>query len=70
MTPAAREVFPLGRSDEVTSRRGIMGLAGPNEVFVSDTTRTLIESPEVSFTDRGEFELKGLGGSRHVFSVS
>jgi len=48
----------------------VMALAGPNEVLVSDTTRGLVESRELSFTDRGAFELKGISGSRHVFSVS
>ncbi|MGQ0606849.1 MAG: adenylate/guanylate cyclase domain-containing protein [Chloroflexota bacterium] len=48
----------------------IMALAGPNEVFVSDTTRGLVESRELSFADRGAFELKGISGERHVFSVS
>ncbi|MEX1169328.1 MAG: adenylate/guanylate cyclase domain-containing protein [Chloroflexota bacterium] len=48
----------------------VMALAKPNEVLVTDTTRGLIEGRELSFTDRGEFALKGIAGSRRVFAAA
>jgi class 3 adenylate cyclase len=48
----------------------IMSLAGPGEVFVSGTTADLAAGSDLVFEDRGTFELKGLSGSRPVFSVT
>jgi class 3 adenylate cyclase len=48
----------------------IMALAGPGEVLVSGTTAELAAGTDLVFEDRGSFELKGLTGSRPVFSVT
>ncbi len=47
----------------------IMALAEPDEVLVSATTRDLAEAAEVSYGDRGEQFLKGVSGTKRVFSV-
>ena len=46
-----------------------MALAGAGEVFVSGTTRDLMESDEIAFEDRGRYELKGVSGARAVFAA-
>jgi class 3 adenylate cyclase len=47
----------------------VMGAADPDEILVSQTTSLLSPTtPGVSFTDRGEHELKGIG-SRRLFAV-
>lgn len=47
----------------------IMSLAGPSEVLVSSTTRSLIEDSGFVFEDRGEHSLKGLPAPRRVYAV-
>jgi pimeloyl-ACP methyl ester carboxylesterase len=47
----------------------IMGHAGPGEVFVSATTRDLVAGSGLTFADRGERELKGIG-LRRLFAAS
>jgi class 3 adenylate cyclase/esterase/lipase len=47
----------------------IAALAGPNEVLVSATVRDLVSGSGISFADRGEHELKGVG-RRPVYLVS
>lgn len=47
----------------------IMALAGPGDVFVSDTTRGLIESRELTLVDRGLHALKGVSDERTIFAV-
>lgn len=47
----------------------VMDLAAPGEVLVSATTRGLIESRELRFSDRGTHELKGVSGARSIFTV-
>ena len=47
----------------------VASLAGPGEVFVSGTTRDLLDGSGLSFESRGEHELKGLSGARPVFSL-
>jgi len=42
--------------------------AGPGEVLVSDTVRALVNGSQITFEDRGEHELKGLGAWR-LYSV-
>ena len=44
-------------------------LAGPGEVFVSGTTRDLLDGSGLSLECRGEYELKGLTGARTVFAL-
>jgi class 3 adenylate cyclase len=48
----------------------LLALAQPGEVLVSGTTRDLIESRELTFTDRGRHELKGVIGARSVFALA
>ena len=47
----------------------IMALAGAGEVLVSSTTRDLVDGSGLEFEDRGEHELKGIGGARRVFAA-
>jgi class 3 adenylate cyclase len=47
----------------------IAALAGAGEVLVSATTRDLLEGSDLAFDDRGDHELKGIGGSRRVFAL-
>ena len=46
-----------------------MALAGAGEVLVSSTTRDLVAGSGLEFEDRGEHELKGIDGRRHVFAA-
>jgi len=64
------EVVPAkvrGISVHIAAR--IMALAGPGQVLVSGTTRSLIESGELTFLDHGTHELKGVTGARAVFAL-
>jgi len=45
----------------------VASLAEAGQVLVSATTRDLVAGSGLEFDDLGEFELKGLGGSRRVF---
>jgi class 3 adenylate cyclase len=47
----------------------IMALAGPSEVLVSSTTHDLVAGSGLTFAFRGDFELKGLSGSRGVYAL-
>jgi class 3 adenylate cyclase len=47
----------------------VAALAGPGEVFVSGTTRDLLDGSGLSFEDRGAHELKGLSGGREIFAL-
>ncbi|MDQ3654401.1 MAG: adenylate/guanylate cyclase domain-containing protein [Chloroflexota bacterium] len=47
----------------------ILSSAGPGEVFVSATTRELARDAGLDFEDRGEHNLRGLEGSRHLYAV-
>ena len=47
----------------------IMGHAGPGEVLVSTTTKDLVAGSGLTFADRGEHELKGIG-PRRLFAAS
>jgi len=45
-------------------------LAHGGEILVSDLTRALVRDlPRVRFADRGEHELKGLGGRHRLWEV-
>jgi class 3 adenylate cyclase len=48
----------------------IMGEAGPEEVLVSATTMDLVAGSGLSFVDRGERELKGIGSKRLFAAVN
>jgi class 3 adenylate cyclase len=56
---------PRGIAVNVASR--VAGLAGGGEVFVSATARDLVAGSGLTFEDRGEHELKGLGETRRVY---
>jgi class 3 adenylate cyclase len=47
----------------------VLAQAGAHEVFVSSTTRDLLEGSDLSLEDAGSFELKGLSGSRPLYRV-
>jgi class 3 adenylate cyclase len=47
----------------------VMSLAGPDEVFVSSTTRDLLDGSDVVLEEAGTYELKGLSGRRLVFRL-
>ena len=69
-----REKDPDGRANvyggavNIASR--IAGLSAPGEVLVSDVVRTLARtSAGVTFEDRGEQALKGMGEAVRVWAV-
>jgi pimeloyl-ACP methyl ester carboxylesterase len=47
----------------------ISGLAGPGEVLVSRTVVDLVAGSGLVFSDRGEYELKGVPGTWQVFAA-
>ena len=48
----------------------VMSLAGPNQVYVSSTTRDLLDGSDVALEEAGTHELKGLSGPRLVFRLA
>ena len=57
-----------GGAVNIASR--ISGLSAPSEVLVSDTVRSLARtSAGVTFEDRGEQALKGVGETMRVWAV-
>jgi class 3 adenylate cyclase len=48
----------------------IMGLAGAGEILVSDTVRDLVIGSELTFSERGEHELKGIPGRRAIWAAT
>ena len=47
----------------------ILELAQPGEVLVSSTVRDLLAGSGLAFEDRGEFELRGIEGSRSLAAL-
>ena len=47
----------------------VAALAGPGEVLVSRTVTDLVVGADMTFTDAGERELKGVPGAWHLYSV-
>lgn len=47
----------------------VAALAGPGEVLVSGTTHDLLDGSGLSFSFRGDHELKGLSGARPIFAL-
>ncbi len=47
----------------------ILGVSQPGEVLVSTTVRDLLSGSGLEFTDRGEFELRGLDGRRSLAAL-
>ena len=58
---------PRGIAVHLAAR--ILSLAQAGEIWVSQTTHDLIEGSGISLADRGEHELKGIQGPRHVYAV-
>jgi class 3 adenylate cyclase len=48
----------------------VAALAGPGEVFVSRTVRDLVAGSGLTFTDRGERELKGVPDRWQIYAAS
>ena len=48
----------------------VAALAGPREVLVSRTVRDLVAGSGLSFTDRGEHELKGVPDRWQIYAAS
>ena len=53
-----------------TWSRGIAAKAGPGEVLTSAATVGLLEGADLSFTDKGEYELKGVEGRRRLYALA
>jgi class 3 adenylate cyclase len=47
----------------------VASLAGGGDVFVSGTTRDLLDGSGLLLESRGEHELEGLSGVRPIFAV-
>src|SRR3954449_10598 len=47
----------------------VMSFAGPGEVFVSSTTKDLLEGSDLILEDAGTHALKGLAGERRLFRL-
>jgi class 3 adenylate cyclase len=58
---------PRGIAVNVAAR--VSGLAGAGETLVTATTRDLVAGSGLTFEDRGEHELKGVGETRRVYSA-
>jgi class 3 adenylate cyclase len=48
----------------------VLGEASLGEVLVTSTVRDLVYGSGVSFTDRGEHQLKGIDEKKHLYSVT
>jgi len=67
-----------GHSDDRTKPSGlamnigarVASLAGPGEVWVSETVRQLLVGSDYDFDLRGDYELKGVPGSWNLYVVS
>jgi class 3 adenylate cyclase/pimeloyl-ACP methyl ester carboxylesterase len=57
-----------GISSHIGAR--VAALAGPREVFVSRTVRDLVAGSGLTFTDRGQHELKGVPDCWQVYAAS
>ena len=58
---------PSGIAVHLAAR--VLGSAGAGEIMVSQTTHDLVEGSGLAFEDRGEHELKGIGGARRLYAV-
>lgn len=47
----------------------VMDAAGPGEVLVSATTRELLAGTDLTFATRGDYELKGISGTRALYAL-
>jgi class 3 adenylate cyclase len=48
----------------------VMDAAGAGEVMVSGTTRELLAGTDLAFVARGDFELKGISGTRTLYALA
>jgi class 3 adenylate cyclase len=48
----------------------VSALAGDDEVFVTNTVKDLVIGSELTFDDRGSYELKGVPGDWHLWSAN
>ncbi len=63
------------RGDDVSgiavhTAQRVSAIAGPNEVLVSRTVVDLVAGSGIAFEDRGEHDLKGVGGRWRLFAVN
>jgi class 3 adenylate cyclase len=58
---------PRGIAVHLAAR--VLAAADPGEVLVSSTTHDLVEGSGLEFEDRGEHELKGIAGARHLYAA-
>jgi len=47
----------------------VMAEARPGEVLVSSTVKDLVTGSGLGFVDRGKYNLKGIPGEWHLFTV-
>jgi class 3 adenylate cyclase len=47
----------------------VLGLAGAGEILISETSASLARDAGLEFEDRGQHDLRGLAGPRHIFAV-
>ena len=47
----------------------VAATAGAGDIVVSNTVKDLLAGSELTFTDRGEHELKGVPGTWHLFAA-
>ena len=47
----------------------VAATAAPGQVLVSSTVKDLVAGLGISFEDRGEYELKGVPGTRSLYAV-
>jgi class 3 adenylate cyclase len=64
---AVRAGQPRGVGVHAAAR--VAALAGPGEVLVSGTTRDLLDGSGLVLDPRGDYELKGLSGTRTIFAL-
>jgi class 3 adenylate cyclase len=65
-----REEGGLLRGIAVHVAARVMSEAQGGEILVSETVRDVVAGANLSFSDRGARELKGIEGHRHVFAVT
>jgi class 3 adenylate cyclase len=53
----------------VTIAKRVCDLAGPDQVLVTETVRSMMVGGGISFKDQGEKELKGVPGTWRMFSI-
>jgi class 3 adenylate cyclase len=68
-TSEVEVVGGLARGLGVHAAARIASLAGPGEVFLSGTTRDLLDGSGLLLEHRGDHELKGLSGARPIFAL-